>query len=209
MGDDLGLARRSGALILGFDQISKALAGKSPPRLLIEAADGAADGRRKLLGVAFGAWVHPQGVGLPQFSGIELGPGPRECGTCSPQIGAAGGTAYNERGAARGLPHSRNEYRQSGSDPRWRKARMSETNDTTRRAQDAVAEEDGDIDRQAELQPWPHQGRRGGKEARARGSGAAAKPAAAKPKRRQSPRSRLPQPAPASIRLRAAWCCAS
>jgi predicted RNA-binding protein YlxR (DUF448 family) len=52
MADDLGLARRSGAVVLGFDKIAKAFAGKSPPKLLVEAADGAADGRRKLLGVA-------------------------------------------------------------------------------------------------------------------------------------------------------------
>ena len=52
VGDDLGLARRSGALILGFDQIAKALAGRQPPGLLIEAADGGQDGRRKLLAVA-------------------------------------------------------------------------------------------------------------------------------------------------------------
>ena len=78
---------------------------------------------------------------------------------------------------------------------------MSETNDTTRRPQqDAVAEEDGDVHRQAELQPWPHQGCRGGEEAHARGAvggqaggggekpKAAAKPAAAK----------AAQPAPAA-----------
>ncbi len=52
MADDLGLARRSGALVTGFDKISRALAAKSPPKLLVEAGDGAADGRRKLLGVA-------------------------------------------------------------------------------------------------------------------------------------------------------------
>lgn len=60
MGDDLGLARRSGALILGFDQISKAFAGRKPPRFLIEAADGAADGRRKLLGVALAHGFTPK-----------------------------------------------------------------------------------------------------------------------------------------------------
>ena len=52
MAGDLGLARRSGQLILGFDQISRAFEGKSPPDLLVEARDGAPDGRRKLLGVA-------------------------------------------------------------------------------------------------------------------------------------------------------------
>jgi predicted RNA-binding protein YlxR (DUF448 family) len=52
MASDLGLARRAGALVLGFERISEALAGKSPPSVLVEASDGAKDGRRKLLGVA-------------------------------------------------------------------------------------------------------------------------------------------------------------
>lgn len=52
MAADLGLARRSGQLILGFDQIARAFEGNSPPALLVEARDGAKDGRRKLLGVA-------------------------------------------------------------------------------------------------------------------------------------------------------------
>ena len=60
MADDLGLTRRSGALILGFDQISKAFSGRSPPRMLIEAADGAWDGQRKLLGVAFAHGFTPK-----------------------------------------------------------------------------------------------------------------------------------------------------
>ena len=53
MASDLGLARRAGALILGFDQVTRAFDTKEPPAFLIEAADGAPDGRRKLLGVAF------------------------------------------------------------------------------------------------------------------------------------------------------------
>lgn len=60
IGDDLGLARRSGAVILGFDKISRALAGRSPPAVLVEAADGAADGRRKLLGVASAHGLSPK-----------------------------------------------------------------------------------------------------------------------------------------------------
>ncbi len=60
MADDLGLARRAGAAILGYDQISRALAGKSPPCLLVEASDGAADGRRKLLGVASAHGLTPK-----------------------------------------------------------------------------------------------------------------------------------------------------
>lgn len=60
MAADLGLARRSGALILGFDQIARAFAAKSPPALLVEAADGAADGRRKLLAVALAHGQSPK-----------------------------------------------------------------------------------------------------------------------------------------------------
>ncbi len=50
---DLGLARRSGALVLGFDNVLRALSENSPPALLVEASDGAADGRRKLRGSAY------------------------------------------------------------------------------------------------------------------------------------------------------------
>jgi predicted RNA-binding protein YlxR (DUF448 family) len=48
MTGDLGLARRSGALVLGFDNVLRGLEGKNPPGLLIEACDGAPDGKRKL-----------------------------------------------------------------------------------------------------------------------------------------------------------------
>lgn len=49
---DLGLARRAGQLVLGFDSVLRALDEKVPPALLVEASDGAADGRRKLTGSA-------------------------------------------------------------------------------------------------------------------------------------------------------------
>ena len=45
---DLGLARRSGALVLGFDNVLRALESPKPPKVLIEAFDGSADGKRKL-----------------------------------------------------------------------------------------------------------------------------------------------------------------
>jgi len=48
---DLGLARRAGQLVLGFDNVARALAGPCPPAVLIEASDGADDGRRRLLGM--------------------------------------------------------------------------------------------------------------------------------------------------------------
>jgi predicted RNA-binding protein YlxR (DUF448 family) len=48
----LGLARRAGELLLGFDQVEEALRGANPPPLIIEAAEAAADGRRKLQAAA-------------------------------------------------------------------------------------------------------------------------------------------------------------
>ena len=47
---DLGMARRAGLLVLGFDSVLRALQSDAPPALLIEARDGAADGKRKLFG---------------------------------------------------------------------------------------------------------------------------------------------------------------
>jgi len=49
---DLGLARRSGALVVGFDNVARALERPTPPSVLVEAHDGAPDGRRKLLALA-------------------------------------------------------------------------------------------------------------------------------------------------------------
>ena len=49
---DLGLARRAGQLVMGFDNVTRALDTKPPPRVLVEASEGAADGRKKLAGSA-------------------------------------------------------------------------------------------------------------------------------------------------------------
>jgi uncharacterized protein len=54
---DLGLARKSGALVFGFDNVSRALGERHPPAVLVEAADGAADGRRKLRNAALNQGV--------------------------------------------------------------------------------------------------------------------------------------------------------
>ena len=45
---DLGIARRSGALVLGFDNVLRTLESAKPPKALIEALDGSKDGKRKL-----------------------------------------------------------------------------------------------------------------------------------------------------------------
>jgi predicted RNA-binding protein YlxR (DUF448 family) len=49
---DLGMARRSGVLLLGFDTVSRAIQSDAPPALVIEASDGAADGKRKIFAAA-------------------------------------------------------------------------------------------------------------------------------------------------------------
>jgi len=70
-GEHLGLARRAGVLVLGFDNVARALAAKTPPALLIEASDGAADGRRKLLQAAAARGLKP--VIFDGLSAAELG----------------------------------------------------------------------------------------------------------------------------------------
>ncbi|HEY2445236.1 MAG TPA: RNA-binding protein [Rhizomicrobium sp.] len=52
MSGDLGLARRAGQLVLGFDSIARALAGGASFAALVEACDGAPDGKRKLRALA-------------------------------------------------------------------------------------------------------------------------------------------------------------
>lgn len=50
--DDLGLARRAGAIVLGFDSVARAIESATLAAL-VEASDGAPDGRRKLAGLTF------------------------------------------------------------------------------------------------------------------------------------------------------------
>jgi uncharacterized protein len=52
MQSDLGLARRAALLVLGFDNVLRGLGEKVPPRALVEASEGAEDGRRKLAAAA-------------------------------------------------------------------------------------------------------------------------------------------------------------
>ena len=71
MTGSLGLARRAGALVLGFDMVMKALESPHPPALLIEAADGAEDGRRKLAAVAVRRGLRLRVIDM--LTGAELG----------------------------------------------------------------------------------------------------------------------------------------
>jgi hypothetical protein len=67
----VGLARRTGDIVLGFDQVEGALRGSKPPAVVIEASDGAADGARKLKNAAIAAGIYPFVIGC--FSSDELG----------------------------------------------------------------------------------------------------------------------------------------
>ncbi len=62
----LGLARRAGQVVAGFDQVKEALT-KGSVALHLEASDGAPDGRRKLSGKMPGL------VPVMWLSGVELG----------------------------------------------------------------------------------------------------------------------------------------
>ncbi len=66
----LGLARKAGSIISGFEKVLAAVAG-GRAAFLIEAADGASDGRRKLLSAARKAPRQPTLIGL--FGSTELG----------------------------------------------------------------------------------------------------------------------------------------
>jgi len=69
--DFLGLAKRAGALALGVAQAEAAIR-RAQPFALIEASDGADDGRIKMQRLAFGLWgVEPPLTGA--FTGEEMG----------------------------------------------------------------------------------------------------------------------------------------
>ncbi len=70
--DHVGLARRAGALGLGFEAVAAALRG-GEARLLLEAADGSADGRDKLLGPARRDGVFVAGCFTAAELGVALG----------------------------------------------------------------------------------------------------------------------------------------
>lgn len=66
----LGLALKSGELLLGFDNVEKALRGGRPPAIVIEASNAAPEGVRKLQGAALAAGIVPFVIGC--FSSAEL-----------------------------------------------------------------------------------------------------------------------------------------
>jgi uncharacterized protein len=59
---DLGLARKSGQVVLGFDNVERSLRERVLPAVLIEAADGSPEGRRKLRNIAINQGVKARSV---------------------------------------------------------------------------------------------------------------------------------------------------
>jgi len=70
--DHLGLGRRAGALILGFDQVERALRSSNPPAVIIEAADAALEGRRKLQAAARASGIAPFVIGSLTSAELSL-----------------------------------------------------------------------------------------------------------------------------------------
>ncbi len=68
--DFLGLARRAGAIAMGQTQVEDSIR-KAPALVLIEASDGAEEGREKLMSLHIGLWGAPPAV-VGCFSASEL-----------------------------------------------------------------------------------------------------------------------------------------
>jgi len=59
---DLGMARRAGQIFLGFDTVLRAVQSDAPPALVIEASDGAKDGKRKVFAAGYARGLKIQTV---------------------------------------------------------------------------------------------------------------------------------------------------
>ncbi len=69
--DQLGLARRAGAIAIGATQVDAAIRAK-PAFFLIEAEDGAEEGREKLMSLHIGLWSRPPAA-VGCFNSTDLG----------------------------------------------------------------------------------------------------------------------------------------
>lgn len=71
MQSDIGLARRAGQAVAGFDNVMRALDERPGVAVLVEASDGAADGKRKLSGAAKSRGLKTQVIEV--LTSTELG----------------------------------------------------------------------------------------------------------------------------------------
>ena len=69
--DLIGMAKRAGAIAIGATQVEQAIRAK-PALLLVEASDGAEEGREKLMSLHIGLWGRPPAA-LACFSAADLG----------------------------------------------------------------------------------------------------------------------------------------
>ena len=72
---DLGMACRSGQILFGFDAVLRALQSDAPPTLVIEARDGAADGKRKLFAASHARGLKTQTAECLSSAEISLAVG--------------------------------------------------------------------------------------------------------------------------------------
>jgi predicted RNA-binding protein YlxR (DUF448 family) len=75
MQSHIGLARKAGELILGFDPVERSLRGETPPAVVVEAVEAAADGQRKLLSAAVSRGVTPFVMGALRNAELSLAVG--------------------------------------------------------------------------------------------------------------------------------------
>ena len=99
----LGLARRAGELALGFDQVDKALRGAKPPALIIEAAEAAPDGRRKLQAAATAGGHVPFVIGALTNTELSLALGRENVVHAALQPGRIAGRLIFEAARLSGL----------------------------------------------------------------------------------------------------------
>ena len=99
----LGLAKKAGDLISGFDKVA-ALAASGRARWLVEAADGAADGRRKILNAARQSSRPPELFGVFDSAALGVALGSGECDTLRADCGAWSRALDRRRPAPRRLP---------------------------------------------------------------------------------------------------------
>ena len=69
--DLIGMAKRAGAIAIGATQVEQAIRAK-PALLLVEASDGAEEGREKLMSLHIGLWGRPPAA-IGCFSAADLG----------------------------------------------------------------------------------------------------------------------------------------
>ena len=91
-------------LVLGFDNVLRALEGPKPPKVLIEAFDGARRRQAQIVRRRAPAGTELCGDRKPDQRRIGLGAGTRECDTCRRPAGRPGGTSDLRRGTAFRLP---------------------------------------------------------------------------------------------------------